>query len=122
MIIVRRVMDFATLHHESYDGKMSESLDKIFAVNVRCNVIDEIVKESEVIDALDCLDIDPYDHSKLSDIIDPDHSGTVTILELIDGLHSLRGLPQRRDTVKIGLMVRSLQGRIEDLCGSISNI
>merc|ERR1712129_202871 len=61
------------------------------------------------------LDIDPEDHKYLSDILDPDNSGTIGVLELVDGLQRLRGEPRRSDTIAIDLMVRSLQEKVDDI-------
>jgi len=61
------------------------------------------------------LDIDPEDNKYLSDILDPDNSGTIGVLELVDGLKRLRGSPRRSDIIAIDLMVRSLQEKVDDI-------
>lgn len=65
--------------------------------------------------ALDRLDIDPNDHAYLADILDPQNDGAITVQELVDGLKRLRGEPRRSDIITIDLMVRSLQGRIDEI-------
>merc|ERR1712110_1142275 len=72
--------------------------------------------------ALQALDIDPNDHKKLSDILDPDHSGTISIHELVNGLQRLRGQPRRSDTVMVDLMVRALQKMTEDIGKEVHHI
>lgn len=68
------------------------------------------------------LDVDSHDHRRLSDILDPDHSGTIGVLELIDGLNRLRGEPRRSDVVSIDLMVRSLQERVEEVLDRVNEV
>eukprot|EP00928_Gymnodinium_smaydae_P038994 TRINITY_DN26748_c0_g3_i2.p1 TRINITY_DN26748_c0_g3~~TRINITY_DN26748_c0_g3_i2.p1 ORF type:complete len:683 (+),score=82.29 TRINITY_DN26748_c0_g3_i2:81-2051(+) len=78
-------------------------------------IVDKLVEDSEAIAALQDLDIDPDDHRRLSDILDPDHSGTIGILEMIEGLRRLRGQPRRSDIVTVDLMVRALQTTAEEI-------
>lgn len=79
-------------------------------------LIENAVKEDAIVqDALTELDIDPHDHDYLSDILDPDNSGTVGALELVEGLQRLRGQQRRSDIVAIDLMVRSLQAKVDDI-------
>jgi len=73
-------------------------------------------------DALDALDIEPNDHNRLSDILDPDHSGTIGVLELVEGLRRLRGDPRRSDAVSVALMVRSLQERVDEILGKVAHL
>merc|ERR1712129_190198 len=65
--------------------------------------------------ALHRLDIDPNDHAFLAQILDPQNDGSVSVMELINGLKRLRGEPRRSDIITIDLMVRSLQERIDDI-------
>merc|ERR1712032_83329 len=84
-------------------------------MGVPCHVFDEIVREPEVGAALDDLDIDPDDHMYLSDILDPDLGGSITIFDFMDGIKRLRGQPRRSDIVTVDLMVRSTQRKVEEL-------
>merc|ERR1712061_292392 len=74
-----------------------------------------MVKDPKVIKALDELDIDRADHKHLSDILDPDKSGDITVLELVTGLKRLRGEPKRSDIISIHLMIRSLHERVDEV-------
>jgi len=65
--------------------------------------------------ALHRLDIDPNDHAFLADILDPQNDGSISVLELVNGLKRLRGEPRRSDIISIDLMVRSLQERIDQI-------
>jgi len=78
-------------------------------------VLDKVVLEPAAVDALNALDIDPHDHDKLSDILDPDHGGTIGVLDLVNGLQRLRGDPRRSDIISVNLMIRSMQDKIEDI-------
>merc|ERR1712217_400077 len=75
-----------------------------------------MMKEREVSKLLDTLDVDPDDHDKLGDILDADHSASITIIELVNGLQRLRGYKLKRsDVVSIDLMVRNLQEQVSEL-------
>jgi hypothetical protein len=81
----------------------------------QCASEDPAIQDPLVKEALHRLDIDPHDHAKLSDILDPDHGGTIAIHDLVNGLSALRGQPRRSDIVSVNLMIRSLQDRLEEL-------
>jgi len=79
-------------------------------------LVDYTVRDDEdARKALSHLDIDPSDHAFLGDILDPQNDGSITVLELVDGLKRLRGEPRRSDIITIDLMVRSLQERVDDI-------
>lgn len=97
------------------------ALDKIVHVEFTREELDEMVQDDKkVAAALHDLDIDSNDYRRLSDILDPDHSGTVGVLELVEGLRRLRGAPRRSDVVSIDLMIRSLQERVEEVLEHVS--
>jgi hypothetical protein len=97
--------------------KMSDddAMEKILSLEVDRKVLDKVVEEPAAVEALNALDIDPHDHDKLSDIFDPDHGGTVGVLDLVNGLQRLRGDPRRSDIISVNLMIRSMQDKIEDI-------
>jgi len=74
-----------------------------------------LFEDDSAMSALVELDIAKHDHKYLSDILDPDNSGAIGVLELVDGLKRLRGEPRRSDTIAIDLMVRSLQEKVDDI-------
>mmetsp|Transcript_53022 Transcript_53022/g.87899 ORF Transcript_53022/g.87899 Transcript_53022/m.87899 type:complete len:153 (+) Transcript_53022:66-524(+) len=79
-------------------------------------VVDDVCKhDEETKEALNKLYIDPGDREKLADILDPDHSGSIGFLELVNGLQRLRGLPRRSDIVTIDLMLRSVQEKMDEI-------
>merc|ERR1712139_4553 len=88
------------------------------------STIDKIVREKNhrIQEHLDALDIDKEDHKRLSDILDPDHSGTVGVLELVDGLKRLRGEPRRSDIVTVDLMVRALQEKVHEILDEVKAV
>ena len=47
------------------------------------------------------LDISPTDHFKLADIFDPNHDGSISIVELVHGLEQMRGPMRRSDIVRV---------------------
>jgi len=79
-------------------------------------LFDEVLEtDGKAQEALQELDIQKADHRYLSDILDPDNSGTIGVFELIDGLQRLRGDPRRSDIIAVDLMVRAIQMKIDDL-------
>merc|ERR1711937_289735 len=85
------------------------SLDKeaIDNCDVPREVIDKVVRDEQGKEALANLGIDPDDNEYLSEILDPDHGGTVTLHDLVDGIRRLRGDPRRSDIVHVNMMVRA---------------
>lgn len=101
---------------------MTESVDKIAALEFDSLILDGIVRyNDEVKQALNALDIEQSDHKRLSDILDPDHSGTIGVLELTSGLQRLRGGPRRSDVITVDLMVRSLQEKVDEVREILEN-
>lgn len=116
---------------DSMDTKLSEraaitgpylvqNFESICSVEFHRDTLDRAVHKDHpdsknVRHALLNLDIDPTDQKRLSDILDPDHSGTVSVLELTEGLKRLRGDPRRSDVVTCDLMIRSLQEKVDDI-------
>jgi len=93
-----------------------QQADAILCSNFPRKVLDHAIAEDKmVIQALRNLDIDEQDYTKLSDILDPDQSGEISVVELVDGLKRLRGDARRSDIITVDLMVRSLHERIEDM-------
>lgn len=97
-------------------GSFLEQINEMSAMEFDRALFDKVLlEEKSAVLALDGLDIDPQDHRYLSDILDPDNSGTICVLELVDGLKRLRGEPRRSDIIAVDLMVRSLQEKIEEI-------
>merc|ERR1712050_708623 len=91
---------------------LSGAITDVMNLSCPIEVMQKLVQEEEAVEALDNLDIDPGDHPYLADILDPDQSGSIGIIELVDGLKRLRGEPRRSDIVTVDLMVRSLQSKV----------
>eukprot|EP00929_Paragymnodinium_shiwhaense_P020593 TRINITY_DN13679_c0_g2_i2.p1 TRINITY_DN13679_c0_g2~~TRINITY_DN13679_c0_g2_i2.p1 ORF type:complete len:378 (+),score=70.61 TRINITY_DN13679_c0_g2_i2:420-1553(+) len=77
--------------------------------------LDQLIKLPAAVKALVELDIHVEDHEVLSDILDPDHGGTFTMIEFMDGLKRLRGDPKRSDIVNIDFMLRAVQRSVDDI-------
>jgi len=99
------------------DGRNTKKkAEAILCVDVSRSVLDHIIfHDKTVMQALLNLDIDQQDHKHLSDILDPDNSGSISMVEFIDGLKRLRGDARRSDIITVDLMIRSLQERIEEM-------
>jgi len=93
----------------SVHGKLSGSVDAIYQVDVRSSLLNELVDIPEVKQALDDLDINPDDHRYLSELLDPDSGGTISVVDFVNGLRTLRGEPRRSDIVYVKMMIRSMQ-------------
>jgi len=99
------------------NGKLTEPLlNKLQKVEIARGIFDEVLEtDRHVQQALQELDIQKADHRYLSDILDPDNSGSIGVLELLDGIQRLRGEPRRSDIIAVDLMVRSIQEKIDEL-------
>jgi len=103
------------LQLENHGGSRKQ-VDAILCMDVPRTVLDHVIaNDKTVMQALFNLDIDQQDHKHLSDILDPDNSGSISILEFIDGLKRLRGDARRSDIITVDLMIRSLQERIGEM-------
>jgi len=114
-ILIRKILEVS--HYDvPEDGKLSELMGEILEVEVPRKVIKQLLKAPDMTEVLDGLDVDPSDRDCLGDIIDADHSGTIGILEFVNGLQRLRGNnPRRSDVVSVDLMVRDLQEKVDEL-------
>eukprot|EP00929_Paragymnodinium_shiwhaense_P099459 TRINITY_DN6111_c0_g1_i3.p1 TRINITY_DN6111_c0_g1~~TRINITY_DN6111_c0_g1_i3.p1 ORF type:complete len:581 (-),score=108.72 TRINITY_DN6111_c0_g1_i3:181-1923(-) len=111
--IVRKLLGIAT--GDELPGKLSESIDKIYEMDVSCADLDDMGSDPFVKALLDELDIDPEDHDCLSDILDVEQQGRVAVIELLQGIKRLRGNPRRSDIVTVDLMCRSMQNTLKDI-------
>lgn len=91
-----------------------ETMDRILQIEYTRHEFEELVELNPMAQrALDELDIGRQDWRYLSDILDPDNSGTIAIFELLDGLQRLRGSPRRSDVIAVDLMLRAVQQKID---------
>mmetsp|Transcript_134896 Transcript_134896/g.269167 ORF Transcript_134896/g.269167 Transcript_134896/m.269167 type:complete len:599 (+) Transcript_134896:111-1907(+) len=97
------------------DGRCTRDiLDRVMSVEYLREDFEALVEKNwRAQHALVDLDIDKQDWRYLSDILDPDNSGTIGIFELLDGLQRLRGSPRRSDVIAVDLMLRSVQQKMD---------
>merc|ERR1712176_446955 len=88
------------------EESLSTRIDEIAELEIRREVIDEWIKDDDVRDALQTLDINPHCFDVLSDILDHDNNNSITMAEILDGIRRLRGDPRRSDIVAIDLIAR----------------
>jgi len=110
--LVRRLCE---LKNGSAPEEMSSAIASLSVMSFEKSVLDNWVRDPEVKRALKDLDIDPQDFNDLSDILDPDQSGTIEMVELQEGLRRLRGFTRRSDILRVDLMVRSLARNLNDV-------
>merc|ERR1712066_72836 len=103
-------------------GKLSDSVHHLGQLVITKETLDEVVQHPEAIRALELLDIHRGDHEFLSDILDPDNSGSVSVLEMVDGIRRLRGEPRRSDIVCVDLMMRAMQVTLEGISDSVNSL
>jgi len=118
--LIQRIIDLSPDHQ--IQGKLSESMEDVYKVTVDNAIIDKMVNDTNAIDALNALDIDPEDHLYLSDILDPDNSGSIAIADFVDGIRRLRGDPRRSDIVSVDLMIRANQSMLDELMCKVGAI
>lgn len=124
---VTKIIQHLLLANHEFHGieldRLSTILDTVATVELPRETLEQVVLVSpEVNEALDQLDIDFNDHKRLADVMDPDHSGTVTVFEVMCGLQQLRGQPRRSDVIIVDLMVRSLQEKVEALAERVETV
>eukprot|EP00929_Paragymnodinium_shiwhaense_P099466 TRINITY_DN6111_c0_g3_i1.p1 TRINITY_DN6111_c0_g3~~TRINITY_DN6111_c0_g3_i1.p1 ORF type:complete len:523 (-),score=118.79 TRINITY_DN6111_c0_g3_i1:67-1635(-) len=111
--IVRKLL--AMTSGDEVLGKLSDSIDAVYALDVNCTDLDEIGGDPLVRALLEELDVDPEDHDCLSDILDVEQEGRVAVIELLQGIKRLRGNPRRSDIVTVDLMCRSMQNTLKSI-------
>jgi len=112
-VLMKRILSFVP--EFSFNGKLSMAIDDILKIDIDRHTMEKAFLDPVAVDALNGLDIDPHDHDKLPDILDPNHSGSTNVLAIVNGLQKLRGDPRRSDIVSASLMIRSLQDVVEDM-------
>merc|ERR1712224_1048597 len=98
-----------------YSARSTVMAEKMWEIDVPVELIDDLVLDPIAISALDALDIDREDHAFLSEILDPDCGGTISVCELVEGVRKLRGLPRRSDMVTQQLMIRTVQSTLYEV-------
>merc|ERR1712124_32247 len=93
-ILVRRLLTLSDGHATPNCDRLSDVVeDLVLGEPFACSVIAKLGGDPEASQALKDLDIDQRDHQLLHEIFDPDGGGTISIVELLDGLKRLRGFP-----------------------------
>lgn len=99
---------------EGNKASLVSSSESLRSLQFTREALDGIVKsDHEAQQILDQLDIDPQEHYHLADIVDMDNSGIMTPSQLILALRRLRGSARHGEIVKVDLMVRALQIKID---------
>eukprot|EP00928_Gymnodinium_smaydae_P040720 TRINITY_DN27598_c0_g1_i2.p1 TRINITY_DN27598_c0_g1~~TRINITY_DN27598_c0_g1_i2.p1 ORF type:complete len:542 (+),score=52.20 TRINITY_DN27598_c0_g1_i2:104-1729(+) len=111
-LLLRRLL---SLTGNEVTGSLASQEHLLFSKEFNKEDIDALVIDTMARTALSDLDIDPNDHHRLSDILDPDQSGTIDVFELLDGLRRLRGQPRRSDIIAVDLMMRCLQCTVDEI-------
>eukprot|EP00928_Gymnodinium_smaydae_P062678 TRINITY_DN4648_c0_g2_i1.p1 TRINITY_DN4648_c0_g2~~TRINITY_DN4648_c0_g2_i1.p1 ORF type:complete len:577 (+),score=87.85 TRINITY_DN4648_c0_g2_i1:110-1840(+) len=116
-VIIQRLLERVEGH--SIEGSLSDNIDDIYLLEVPNDVIDDLVSDDIVVRALNNLDIDHEDRDYLSEILDPDHGGTINVIELVEGLRRLRGEPRRSDIVTVNLILRNIQLSLSEISQAV---
>merc|ERR1712232_498343 len=108
-IVIKKCL---ALNNVELTSTLLEAIEDLQEAEFPRQVFEEALEDLDVSKALGALDIDPMDHKKLCDVLDPDRDGHIHILDLVTGLMRLRGHPSRSDVICVDLMVRSLQNKL----------
>merc|ERR1712107_220304 len=81
--IIRRMLELST---GGAPDLLSQSVEDVYNLEVPCAVMESIGQDQFASVALTELDVEPEDHERLSDILDPDGNGKIRVVELIEGL------------------------------------
>jgi len=106
-------------HGLMYDGH--GDMDNARASTPNCNLtinrdnFDAIMNEEEIRSRMEDLEISVTGSAKLFDILDSDGSGAVDVVELTEGLMSMRGPADKGDIISGSLLVRSTQKMVKDM-------
>merc|ERR1712232_304277 len=115
-LLVRRCISFAG---GVVPEKLSMAMQEVMTLDMERDVIERVFMDEGTIRSLHALDIDPNDHNNLAEILDHDGTGSVGIIELVDGIRRLRGEPRRSDTVTIDLKICAVQQKVDQILEEI---
>jgi len=118
-LLLRKLFDY---HGTVVNGQLNDNLDTLAKERIPEEEFTMFISDSEVVRALDELEIGRADHKVMFDILDNDNTGTIYIYQLVDGLRRLRGDPRRSDIITVDLMVRSIQEQTDMLVEGSRNI
>jgi len=107
-VLVHKLFEYNGMEFED-KKRLSQNLDTLALVPVSEAIFEQFIRDKDVIQALNELEIDGADHKFLFDILDNDNTGSIVVTQLVDGLLRLRGDPRRSDIITIDLMVRDVQ-------------
>jgi len=95
-------------------NKLSERVDDLAELQIPRSTIEAVIHHDSVAErALLALDIDPKDRAKLGNILDHNHTGSCTVVDILNGLQRMRGAPRRGDIISVQLVAEGMQEMIE---------
>jgi len=88
---------------------LADDVDRIVDWPLERSLIQKIANDDEVASAaLDALDIDPEDQKHISQIADYNQAGSVSVVQLLNVLQRLRGIPRRSDIISVELVCQGI--------------
>jgi len=114
--LLRKLFDY---HGMVVHGDLAENLNTLGKELIPESEFAAFIGDSEVVKALDNLEISRADHKTMFDILDNDNTGDIYMYQFVDGLRRLRGDPRRSDIISVDLMVRSIQEQTDALMESM---
>lgn len=121
--LIKRILEITPELDVPWLGdNLSEHINDVMQMEVPMSVMDDVIKDPEIVTILNDLDIHPQDHRRLSDIFDPDNNGTLELADVASGIRRMRGEPRRSDIVCIDLMIRSIQPVLAETLEAMAEI
>jgi len=101
------------------DGQLDMDTPRLSTASCQMTVnrenFDLIMNEEDIRARMEDLEISVTSSAKLFDILDSNGSGTVDVVELTEGLMSLRGPADKGDIISGSLLVKSTQKMVKDI-------
>lgn len=102
-------------HRDSQDRLFASEVLRDEEINVTREFFQDLIAQPDMMLVLEHLDIDASTHDELFDCLDADMSGSLDCDELVDGLMSLRGPAEKKDSVGALLCARVTQQMLKNL-------
>lgn len=113
--LINRILSESDNRKVKEASSLPESIDDLYNLEIPISVIQSLSKDKLALAALQSLDVELVDAETLGDLLDPDNGGSVRIIEFVEGVNRLRGVPRRGDIISMDLMLRSIQRAMGDL-------
>merc|ERR1712137_449448 len=98
-----------------------ENVDEVLTMQISPEFFHSLRRFREFQEILNDMDVSDEDQLDLFETLDVDGGGTIDLEELIVGISKLRGDARRSDIVGVSLIVRQIQGQLNQVSEELTH-